>query len=111
MQFVTFTEENEHEGETWDFHLQLDGNEKEIDALFNLLAEIENDEGFEQEYQLDTNPISESDVDVLVKHAHGSYRADHNKVTGKFTCPELDEKNDCLSDLFYKGGIEDYFVK
>lgn len=113
MNFVKFTEHNDHEGETWNFWLQKDGNEKELDKLFDLMTDF----GVEEEFELDMREVPESEVDILVKHSLGGYMNDHNKVTGTFTCPEMPEGTadndegawDWIQDNFYKGGIERHF--
>lgn len=106
MNFVKFTEYNDHEGETWNFWLQLDGNEVELSKLQSCLISSDN-------YQLSAVPVDESEVDILVKHTDSGYMYYDNKVTGQFTCPEpnLDELVDYewLDNHFYKGHIMEYF--
>lgn len=108
MQFVQFTEINDHEGETWHFWLQLDGNEREITKLSDLLDEAAAEATFELDYTLTGNIEPENVVDKLVQYADSGYMATHNKVTGKFTCPEVLGDN---ADNLYKGGICAHFVK
>lgn len=113
MKFVQFTEYNDWEGETWNFWLQLDGNETQLKKLKKFLADnnIEDNPG----YELDMTPVDESEVDILVKHSNGGYMNDHNKVTGKLKLelPEDDGTEDWAweyaNDTFYKGQIEDLF--
>jgi hypothetical protein len=106
--FVPFTEENEWEGETWIFWLQLDGNEDELVRLHELTYESDT-------YHLNLDDIeSERTVDRMVRRAEVGYMYSDNKVTGRFLCPELTTKehlrlNEVLNDLFYKGGIQTYF--
>lgn len=104
MNFVKFTEYNDWEGETWHFWLQLDGNVAELQKLSHHL------EGNE-DFRLSLSGTPESEVDILVKHDDlAGYMGLHNKVTGKFTCPEPDDDSeDWLKDVFYKGGIKEYF--
>ncbi len=112
LRFVRFDETNDHEGETWTFWLQVDGNENQLDKLWNLLidaAKNPDDEDEEDEdfaYDLSDRSeetLAEEHVDVLVKHAAGvGYMAAHTKVVGKFTCP--DSLGDGADDL-YKGKI------
>lgn len=110
MRFVPFTEENDWEGETWRFWLQLTGNEAELEKLATLLIKQSTDEDGEWRetpYSLDLNDVlEESQVQLLIDHAGGSYMASETKVTGTFTCPEEPDEND---DPFYKGGIRKLF--
>lgn len=118
LKFVKFTEHNDHEGETWNFWLQLDGNEAEIEKLSQLLNTFEG--GGEISYELNTTMVLENEVDAVVKHSDQGYMNYHNKVTGTFTCPVVDEKliEDEISDeafewldnQFYKGDIERHFA-
>jgi len=112
LKFVRFDETNDNEGETWTFWLQVNGNEDQLDKLWNLLIDAnknpdDEDEKYEEfAYDLsDRNEetLPEHDVDVLVKHAAGEgYMAAHHKVVGKFMCP--DSLGDGADDL-YKGKI------
>lgn len=106
MRFVPFFEENEWEGETWTFWLQLDGNEDELVRLYELLSDQET-------YTLDLNDVeSEEAVDRIVSRAYVGYYHSDNKVTGKFVCPENTSgfaHSEFLDDKFYKGRIEDHF--
>lgn len=116
--FVKFREYNDNEGESWNFWLQLDGNESELQDLDKLIntAEMGGSESFSLDMK---NPIHESEVDILVKHTEGGYMNDHNKVTGTFKCPDIkinpeweeipDEFFEELDDTFYKGDIARHF--
>lgn len=101
MNFVKFTEHNDHEGEDWHFWLQLDGNETQLGALALNLNTFDDDG---ESFELDLTPVPESDVDVLVKHGGQGYMNYQNKVTGTFTCPKIEEYSD-IFDNFYKGDI------
>ncbi len=112
MKFVKFTEHNDHEGESWNFWLQEDGNGFELKKLKTFLSENDlEDEG----YELDMTPVDESEVDILVKHTDQGYMDYHNKVTGNFVMPqyeddgEEDSAYEFASDNFYKGDIERHF--
>lgn len=109
--FVKFTEENEHEGETWHHWLQVDGNEDELAKLAGKLALLVGDaeSDFTKPYTLVSDYMHESGVDLLVRHADDlGYMPIHQKVTGKFTCPDdLDQYGDEL----YKGGIKKFFTE
>lgn len=111
MQFIKFTERNQHEGETWRFYLQVDGNEDQLDKLWDLLIDANTEEDEDFAYDLsDRNEetLPEEHVDVLVKHAGGDgYRSAHEKVVGRFVCP--DSLGDGADDL-YKGKIAKLFT-
>ena len=117
MKFIKFTEYNDNEGETWNFWLQYNGNEKELDKLGHIIETIES--GGEISYSLNNALIDESEVDILVKHTRDGYMDYENKITGIFTCPEIDvdsheheipdEIFELLDNNFYKGGIERHF--
>lgn len=111
MKFIKFTENNDHEGETWYFWLQWDGNEAQLKELQSWLGTF--DDGGEW-YDLDMELVDERDVDALVKHGGQGYMNYHNKVTGRFTCPPVtsedeDAGDDWLSNNFYKGDIARHF--
>lgn len=96
-QFAEFVQNNESEGESWRFWLQLDGNEEAFEALKTLI------EDQDEEYELTGRDIPEADVDVLVRHRISpGYMHYENKLTGVFTCPDD-------ADDLYKSGIEDCF--
>lgn len=111
VQFVELTEYNDHEGETWSFWLQLDNNEAELKKLADLLE----DEMYEEQLSLSMTPTPEDEVDILVKHSRGNYMCDHSKITGEFTMPEIpegydyDDQSEFYIEYFYKGGIKDSF--
>jgi hypothetical protein len=99
-EYIKFNEYNDNEGEDWNFYLQAEGNEKEIEKLKNLINEAD-----ESETYIVTNFIKENEVDVLVKHSDSGYMMFENKVTGKMNIPENFEV-----DNLYKGGITKLFV-
>lgn len=106
MRFVRFVENNEHEGETWTFWLQVDGNEAALADLWNFLIDQEESEPIEYElFDFEYKTLSEHDVDVLVEYGGEGYMGLHNKVTGVFNYQEPSED---LREL-YKGGIRKYF--
>lgn len=107
MQFIRFTERNEWEGETWRFYLQVDGNEDEITKLRRLLAEAAKRSKIGLDYTLDDTLMPEADVDVLVDSTSDGYMPAHNKVTGRFKCP--DDLGERANEL-YKGSIEEFFT-
>ncbi len=116
MQFVRFTEHCDHEGETWDFWLQKDGNTADLETLQEFLNQFDPDgESFELDL---TEEASEETVDILVKYTQQGYMDYANKVTGTLTLPEIDLEKvanddetgyDWLMDNFYKGDIARHF--
>jgi hypothetical protein len=104
--YLKFTEVNDHEGETWHHYLPIEGNEAALEQLRAYLAKAKTECHWEFPYELGTEPIAESDVDTLVKHADMGYMAQHNKVAG--VLKKFDTSAD-PDDLFYKGQIEDLF--
>lgn len=109
MNFVSFIENNDNEGESWRFWLQYDGNKKAIDNLFTLFNTFD-DDWMEESYTLDLTPVPEEEVDILVKHTDDGYMPYENKVVGKLDFPEP-EDSESFNDMLYKGGIQDYFKK
>lgn len=103
MRFLDFTEINDHEGETWRFWLQVDGNEEALEKLRGLIVTAD----IGDEYTLATEPVDESTVDSLVKYGRSGYRPFETKVTGVFTCP--DDLGEWGDDL-YKGRITGMFM-
>lgn len=107
LQFVKFTEHNEWEGETWNFWLQVNGNETALAKLADALRVGVADS--EPEYELASigSAVAESTVDDLIEHADDEgYMCAHNKVTGVLTVP--DDLGDYL-DKLYKGQITNLF--
>jgi hypothetical protein len=106
MQFIKFTERNQHEGETWRFYLQVDGNEDQITKLRRLLAGYNVKPSIS--YELDDQLLEETTVDALVEHGDDEgYMPAHNKVVGRFVCPDdLGHR----ADELYKGSIEEFFT-
>lgn len=107
MNYLKFSEENDQEGETWHFYLPVYGNEVELEKLRQYLTAAQDDVTWDLAYQLGTDLIPESEVDILVKHADDGYMSQHNKVSGLLTTPDFDPHHDPL----YKGGIRDQFTE
>lgn len=107
---ITFTrlqEDNDWEGERWNFWIQLTGNEAEIMKLAGILREEENRTDYELPYQLHPYEVEpESVVDKLVEYADPGYMDSQNKITGVFTCPDYLGED---AENLYKGGITQYF--
>ena len=111
MNFVKFTEHNDHEGEDWVFWLQLEGNEADLETLAEFLEQFDPDG---ESFELDGTAVPEEEVDILIKHTGQGYMDYHNKVTGTMTLPEIDLERvatddeagyEWLQDNFYKGDI------
>ena len=102
--FVGFSESNDHEGETWNFYMPLEGNEKAIEKVKKLLATYPEDE--ECPYQIGPT-LTEDQVDTLVGFANGaaSYMDAHQKVKGFLKLPK--SVKDWSYDPFYKGALID----
>lgn len=111
-QYARFIERNEWEGETWSFWIPLDGNKE---ALLMLAQIIALSEEWDEKYEVHSDPVPESDVDVLVKYVDDTgYMAARNKLSGKLVLPDdlsamlADEDG---KDPFYKGGIRNLMHK
>lgn len=119
-EFVKLTEKNDHEGESWNFWLQLDGNEKALERLKKII-DLAIDAGFAEEYSIDMTPVSEKEVDIVVKHTGQGYMDYNNKVTGTLTLPDFDDalfnyEDEIDDEVFkwqndhlYKGGVRELF--
>lgn len=110
MKFAEFIENNDHEGETWRFWLQVDGNEAALVELDEILTPDE----FDAEFEITGVKATESEVDTLVKYTMGDYMALDNKVTGELRLPDslrdVDKYgNPEYVEVLYKGGITDLF--
>lgn len=104
MEFVRFTENNDWEGESWNFWLQVDGNQDQLKRLKELADETCG------VYELDLDETRTEDyVDLRVKDAWSGYNCSDNKVVG--TLQDLPEVVDWdYDDPFYKGRIEEFFL-
>ncbi len=97
--YMRFTEQNEWEGETWNFYIPVEGNEKELKKLKKLVDEIEAREQNGQ-YTMGEKLYDEKTVDVLCENSEGGYMSVHNKLKGLLKLPKKGKE-----DPFYKGGI------
>lgn len=116
--FVKFTENNDNEGESWNFWLQLDGNEESLQRLKDEIDST-SDQTLSDSYKLDLTPVPENDVNVLVRYSRRGYMMYENKVVGKFVfeVPTDDEVNDFHDtkaeyyyEKWYKGGLAEKFL-
>lgn len=120
MKFVKLTEKNEHEGETWRFWLQVDGNEQELLRLHVALDSLkvlyrDGEPGSPFVLDLVSHAKEESYVDALVEQAdeeEGGYMASDHKITGVLRVPNWPAPEDFGSRMeqdLYKGGIRDLY--
>ena len=113
MNYVTFTEDNDYEGETWRFYIPIEGNEKALAELDEGLKEAAGEDPYDEfPYHLDDNPIPEAQVDYLVGNLADDtgYMPAFNKLAGQLLLPVgLDwSSEDNFDDHLYKGGIKDW---
>lgn len=96
MKYYRLKEINDWEGETWNFYIPVEGNQKEIEKLKKHLVE--------DTYILDKKLYEEKDVDFLCENEDNcGYMNQHNKLAGKLKVPK--KMND---DLLYKGGVKKF---
>jgi len=105
--YVRFIEHNDWEGESWNFYLQVEGNENALLRLEEMLPADNED------YELDlTVPYTKKLVKTLVKHSRTGYMRYHNRVDGVLDIDLLDSIDwEDGPAPFYKGGIKDFFLK
>lgn len=106
--YAKFTENNDHEGETWRFWIPISGNRAALEHLDSAI-------GGSDEYGLDLAPVPEAEVDALVKHTGDGYMAYDNKLAGVLTLTaetiaRIEDADDEGNDPLYKGGIKDFLV-
>lgn len=110
MNFIKFTEVNDHEGETWYSWLQVDGNEEELSKLRALLELLGS-----EEYTLGYKQWGEEYIDFAVEEGGWGYMNTHTKVAGRFVCPDIGDEQEpetiqeFCDEEFYKGGVENHF--
>jgi hypothetical protein len=100
--FYTFSENNDHEGETWNFYISLTDEEA---IHFSTVMEQASVEAEEFPYEFDAkDTLTEKEVDFLVKRSRGGYMSEHNKVKSlKKPILELTTDDFLENDIFYKG--------
>lgn len=106
LQFVKLTEKNDHEGETWHYWLQWDGNTEELKKLDGFLAKHAGDDE-DYSYELFHYTRYEDEVDILVEEADWGYMKTHQKFKGRLNLGDLSLVEP--DDILYKGGIEGFF--
>lgn len=113
--FTPLVENNDHEGETWTWWIQVDGNEAVLDSIASVLREAREADAYFEQYDLATWPdgetLTESEVDLLVRWSDGGYYAAHNFVVGTLVLPSF--WTESVSpferlEVLYKGGIDDW---
>lgn len=113
LHFFKLTEVNDHEGETWHFWLQAEGNADALHAIRTAISEFDDAAAQQREeecpYFLGGMLVPESEVDIVVRHGEDGYMAQHTKLTGVLTLPSPFGP-DHLDEL-YKGGVRDLFAK
>ncbi|WP_109527287.1 MULTISPECIES: hypothetical protein [Nocardia] len=113
--YIRFTEYCDHEGETWAFWLQRDGNEAALNELVEIISAADDAatvaEGYwETAYQLLGDIEPEAVVDKLVEYGESGYLDGVNKVDGRLDVTGLRGRDwESVFDLLYKGGIRDFF--
>ncbi|WP_280357104.1 hypothetical protein [Nocardia otitidiscaviarum] len=108
-----FVEANEHEGESWNFWLQVDGNMTALAILGEHLDGLNGDleDWDEPPFVLKVDQLEGHEVDLLVRYGDEGYMKQHNKIDGSMRLPKNlpDMDADAVTDLLYKGGIERLF--
>lgn len=107
--YAKFTENNDHEGESWRFWIPIEGNEDALQRLRSALDAADSDE----EFELDLTPAPEVEVDALVKHTGFGWTAYDSKLEGVLTLPDdvmAEIENGAADEHLYKGGIKDLMV-
>lgn len=98
-QFYAFVEHNDHEGETWNFYVEL--TPEEHAHLSSLIKKFESEV---ECYEID-GPIAEHYVRTLVEYGDdGGYMPAHQMVEPTTPILDLDfDDVDEYEDAFYKG--------
>jgi hypothetical protein len=116
--FTPLIEVNEHEGETWTWWIQIDGNQDILNEIAERIEAGRRDSDYYEEYSLPEWPYGEKlgrdQVALLERWSEGGYHPAHNAVTGVLVRPDRwIETADSESvyvrlDALYKGGISDW---
>lgn len=109
-----FIETCDHEGETWNFWLQADGNSTALAILDDVLTKHNSALGEHDDpvFVLSDEQILGNEADVLVRFAEDGYMKQHNKVDGSMSVPKgfASMDGEALTKHLYKGGIEKFFT-
>jgi hypothetical protein len=111
--FTPLIETNDHEGETWTWWIQIDGNQDVLDAIQEVIREALGESEYFEEFSLPEWPygekLGEDQVNLLERWSDEGYHRSHNKVSGHLVVPdwwfETISAFDRLEAL-YKGGID-----
>ncbi|WP_327139401.1 hypothetical protein [Nocardia sp. NBC_01327] len=114
-----FIETNDHEGETWNFWLQVDGNMTALAILGDQLDKLK--ALMDWPFDLTSEQLDEPEVDLLIRFGESGYMNQHNKINGSLRLPAIlacgnftgvtyGDLTDEVTDLLYKGGIEKLFT-
>ncbi|WP_306365473.1 hypothetical protein [Nocardia sp. CC227C] len=110
-----FIETNDHEGETWNFWLQVDGNMTALAILGDHLDKVNDELGEfdDPAFVLEVDEIQGHEVDLLVRFGESLYMHQHNKVDGSMRLPKDFTSGDleATTDWLYKGGIKKFFTE
>lgn len=111
------TENNDWEGEVWNFYVPVEGNEDAIgvieEFLGRLRAEFEGDgSGGDFPYEVQRQDFH---LPTVAKMRGGGYMAEHNvlekldlaKVRAVDWAQVRDDGSGCIHDHLYKGGLRD----
>ena len=108
-----FIETNDHEGETWNFWLQFDGNMTALAVLNDKLDALNSELGAydDPQFVLEDDQLEEHEVDLLIRFGESGYMSQHNKVDGSLRLPKdfTSMDDEAVTDRLYKGGIRDFF--
>ncbi|MFJ4653784.1 hypothetical protein ACIP5Y_21165 [Nocardia sp. NPDC088792] len=105
-----FIETCDHEGETWNFWLQVDGNMTALAVLGDKLDAI-NEPLIDRPFVLEVDQLDEPEVDLLIRFGESGYFMQHNKIDGSLQLPKnfLALDFEAVTDHLYKGAIRDFF--
>lgn len=115
LRFTPLVEMNDHEGETWTWWVQVNGNEDLLAILIDVFEDCSDASEYFEEYALPEWPrgetLTEPEVDLLVRWSDRGYYRAHNKVSGVLVLPTVFDEAvspfDKVEEL-YKGGIDDW---
>jgi hypothetical protein len=114
--YTPLIENNDHEGETWTWWIQVEGNESTLDLIRGTLAECRSESEYFEKYDLPEWPngdrITDEQLAVLRRWSDGGYYRAHNPVYGVLV-PPSEFFDSTISpfdrlDSLYKGGVDDW---
>ena len=105
MKYVKLTENNDWEGEEWNFFIPLDVNKEGLKLISDKLNE--NPQKSDCSITLHEEVFDEEEVDGLVKMSKCGYMHEYNKMTGSIKSERFyDLYIDDFLDLIYKGQLK-----